>query len=1098
MATWPELDADRALREATVRLVAPGGGLAGTAFLVGGEGLALTCHHVVAGHDSLRAIDSAGRAWTATPTSLDDAELSQSDMALVRLTGGEGALPPPLPLVAREPGTSFASRVQQKDGEAYRDAAPLAGVLRGPTRIAYGAYRVEGRAVAEAQVQPGMSGSVVWDRDAAAAIGLLAVSAGLDPNLGGFAIPFAHAGRSERLREVIAQNEAAVPRYGDRPNSLGLIALLGAGSAHARARLLARGILQPDRYVPREGFPEALDTFLASDRTALAIVSAAGQGKTNLLAQVGELRPDRPSWLARAADLAEGDPPARGLNRLLQNAGAPPGLVWPKMAEACGLAPILLLDGLNEAPIPEHRIASDWLPDLIAEAADAGWRVIYTTRRELYAALPDATKQAQGAFTLGRFNSREAAAAAAAYGAGRRRGGGVEREPLLLRIRAEVGGDAPRSEVLNRFVRRLVDEALARARGAHPAALLQRLAELAERAARDETGVAPYDDPFFADAVLTEALCDANLLEEVPAGYRFVFDEVADFLHAQRAAAAIAAGAAVPSAAPNVLGLALELLDDGKAERAEATATALANRVAEGGRAGVSAFATISAIPDAPGLIRAKALAVEAAANDDDLVQALIRQPDLLAGFRVRTLAPLVRAAILLQHGYGWREKDIYSDAHRGGTVMSARMSYGVLRVIHDLIDDPGDGVALLIDWLDDTTALSNDGEKFKNREASVGSFALCMLFAHRERIGLPRLFEDVLFAERRGWDSMMEALAAEETDAFAAWLEGLDPALLATRLSWTIRAWRYLMARLDARGRNEGQERAARAFATLVPHLDAAGLGELLSTVIGAGVPFAGLAALARRTGEAGALSPFTLGQAFKNGVFDFDETLELAGDVHRDAVVLFLIGAWDPDRDRPPLARLVDLLRRTPAWRQGLWDGRYDFETLLNNVPMGAARASGLCAMIEAQVAEGPHPFTHNVHAVFSGSAKTPEQAAFQAWLAELVAPALSSQDRRHAIELMLTFEDEAFAPYRRLFLGMIEALDADDLVAICMTQSNAHHPILREALAAFLARHGVEGRDELFLLRLLSRLEGPDPPDGHAIHNQAYAHIMEGRED
>jgi len=1093
MATWPELDADRALREATVRLVAPGGGLAGAAFLVGGNGLALTCHHVVAGHDSLRAIDSAGRAWTATPTSLDDAELSQSDMALVRLTGGEGALPPPLPLVAREPGTSFASRVQQKDGEAYRDAAPLAGVLRGPTQIAYGAYRVEGRAVAEAQVQPGMSGSAVWDRDAAAAIGLLAVSAGLDPNLGGFAIPFAHADRSERLREVIAQNEAAVPRYGDRPNSLGLIALLGAGSAHARARLLARGILQPDRYVPREGFPEALDTFLASDRTALAIVSAAGQGKTNLLAQVGELRPDRPSWLARAADLANDDPPGPGLNRLLRSAGAPPGLIWPKMAEACRVGPILLLDGLNEAPIPERRVASEWLPDLIAEAASARWRVIYTTRRELFSALPEAVRSAQETFTLGRFTGQEAAAAAHAYGAAGADGTAVERQPLLLRIRAELGSRAQRFEVLELFVRRLLDDALGRARAGHPAAVLDRLADLAERAV---DGVVLYDDPFFADAALTAALCDANLLEEISAGYRFVFDEVADYLHARRLAAT--SPSAVASASPNVVGLTLELqAGRGAADEAAAQAMALARRVADGGEAGIRAFAAVAAIQATPELLPAKRLAVEIAAQRDSMVETLMRLPDALAGFAPRELAPLAHAAILLQHGYGWREKDIYSDAHRGSTVSYARMSYGVFRVIHDLIDDPGDGVGVLIDWLADTTALLDDGEKFKNREATVGSFALCMLFAHRERIGLQRLFDDVLLAERRGWDSLMEALAAEETEAFTAWLESLDATFLAERPGWTVRAWGYAMTRLQTRGGSEWSERASSAFGALVPHLDAARLGELLSTVIGRRVPLRGLKDLTRRAGAAGAVDPYTLAQAFEDGLLDLDEALELAGDANRDGLVLSVASAWRATEDRPPLARLVGLIRQTQAWRRRLWDGRFNFETLLHHMTLEAARASGLCEMIEETIAGGaPHPYVHNMHVAFGGSVDTAGQAAFQLWLAERIVPQLERQDRHAALERLLSFTDEAFAPYRDLMRELVLTSDADALVYLCVTQNSARASILGEVLATFLGSHVIAGRDEAFLQELLDRLEGPDPPDSHAVHDQAYNHIMAGR--
>ncbi|HEX7943422.1 MAG TPA: trypsin-like peptidase domain-containing protein, partial [Phenylobacterium sp.] len=132
-SAWPQLDADHALRAATFRLVTPSGGFAGTGFLADGEGRLITCHHVAAPHAALRAIDQGGQAWEATPESLDDPILAAADMAIVRLAGPPAAAP--LPLVPREPGDAFASRVQLADAKAFRDSTPLTGELLGPSGI---------------------------------------------------------------------------------------------------------------------------------------------------------------------------------------------------------------------------------------------------------------------------------------------------------------------------------------------------------------------------------------------------------------------------------------------------------------------------------------------------------------------------------------------------------------------------------------------------------------------------------------------------------------------------------------------------------------------------------------------------------------------------------------------------------------------------------------------------------------------------------------------------------------------------------------------------------------------------------------------------
>jgi hypothetical protein len=151
----------------------------------------------------------------------------------------------------------------------------------------------------------------------------------------------------------------------------------------------------------------------------------------------------------------------------------------------------------------------------------------------------------------------------------------------------------------------------------------------------------------------------------VPAGYRFVFDEVADYLHARSVAEHIGGKLGSWSeklsrvhtllGQTNTLALTLEIL-------AERDKTALARRLAgvlsdalaraPSGSAGTAvptvsqaigwlaqereqfaAFAVLGALPNIAPFQDAKLSPIGWALSDDEIVYALMSQPDLLAGF---------------------------------------------------------------------------------------------------------------------------------------------------------------------------------------------------------------------------------------------------------------------------------------------------------------------------------------------------------------------------------------------------------------------------------------------------------------------------------
>jgi hypothetical protein len=1056
MPSWPERNADPALRAATFRLVDPAGGFAGTGFLVSPDQL-ITCHHVVAGGPSVSAIDGLGQVWSAEAESLNDSVLVAADIAIVRLSGTVNA--EPLPLSFTAPGSGFSSRVQLSDGRAFQESTPIQGELLGPSRIGYAhgelGYEVEAHPVKGAWIKGGMSGAAAWDADASAVCGLVAVRAA-DENLGGFVIPLVRGRASEALAKLLAANQATVARYGMHPNRLGLEAQMSMLNDRTLKRLKARGIVSQAAFVPREGWDAKVGAFLETDKTALAIVSAAGQGKTNLLVEfVG--RPERPpAWLVRAADFSAAEPPRAALNRLLRDGEAPTGFSWPEMADACEVRPILLLDGLNEAPIEEGRLSGEWMPDLLAEASTAGWRVIYTTRPTLFAKLNgDAGGEV---FALGRYTAGEARLAAAAYGV---LGRTVEREPLQLRIRAEVGPGTGRAEVLEQFISHLL---LPSRSATHPGALLDRLAELAERTARKGGGIASYNDPFFAEQAVTDTLCKANLLEMVPAGYRFVFDEVADYLHARRIAGDLVNKPALKrrllQLSPSVLALAVEVLSvAGQTDASAKVATEFAEIVASSNLAlSTQAFLALSALPLSPEFEPAKMQAAAAAAADEHLQHFALTQPGLLSALPLDGVRLLAREAILDQHGYGWREKDIWSEQHRGSTVRYARMERGIFRLIHDLLDDPHvDGAGLLIDWLSDTTALSNDSQRYANSEATVGTFALCMLFAYRELVGIDRLFRDVLWARRPGYDALLQALAAEDTEPLAVWLETLPPEEAVQRPDWVRRAWAAVLENLRKPHGESADVRVADAMARLVPHASGENLGQLVQFVIWQGLPLEKAASLAQWAMEAGFLDAYSLAAAIRRQLVSATDALSTTDKLSRDATALQLVGAWRPGAVGPSVEELVHLIRATEFWLMWQGPGRCEFESLLWQIDMRTAQTSGVDGLV-SELLEGLHAEEAAgflVNTGFAGTWRntTDGQLEFRSWIADKITPFLSEHGLEDAIKRSL--EDRAtFERCRPFAIELAGRATSQDLMLVMLGCSDPYEQGLREVIEAYFS--------------------------------------------
>lgn len=1046
MFAWPDGLPGGLLQAATFRVVdLTSGDFLGTAFLVAPDKL-LTCHHVVGGRLCVAVVDRHGERMAAEPMHLDDLLLAASDLAILHLAT---SLPvTPVPVSFRSPGRRFDSRVQLY-GKVFGEAVPITGELLDPARINYGEaglpYDVEAHAVHGARIEKGMSGAASWDGDAGAVLGVVGVAAGAaHVNFGGFVIPLASASGSPALQGLVAANQDMVARFGDQPNELALRALLTSANIHTVRRLKAREIIPETDPVPREGWAETFERFVASTLPDLCVVSAAGQGKTNLMAQVS-LRGEGPLlWLVRAADFSKTESSNRALARLFEEAGGPDAVTWRGISEAFGQSPILLIDGLNEAPFEPRVIAQELLPDLRTWAATNGWRMIFTVRRELFQRIRQ--RSDDGVFELGRYTAKEAKAVAAMYGLTRRR---LEREPLILRFQAELADtSASRALVLDRVVSNLVGQVIDRGLGGHPSAVLDVLMGLAERAEAGE-GVVGYGEPLTNDKALLQGLREVNLLETVPAGYKFVFDEIAEFLRARALAADLVADTdALVGHSVNIRALAIETLALFDTE----TAVQVADRVADTvGSPDLDAFRVIAALSLDAGFDAVKTRTAVIAADDQRLRAIAAHEPGLLTAFPLEAVRRLAYEAVLDESGYGWREKDIWSDLHRATTVNIARLSHGITRLISELIDDDViDGTELLLGWLDDQTRLAKHGRRNEDIEGTVGSFALCMLFAFRDRIGLDRLFTEVIWKQRPGHSSLANALAAEDLEAMTRWLESLEPETVARRGDWARQVWADVLDRWKEAGHDAGP-RVAAAVGPLLSIADGPSFGVLLRFAVSARLPIPHLVDHFRRAFEAGMLPAEILASATVSGLADVEELIDRIDPSQRSTYLWGMIADWSPGRAGPDLAMLVRLVRQTPNWAELVTSDKFYLESAIYRIRFQDARHAGLDALISTLIEREAEARWAEFLIVPAFSGSHEGDAAFARWLAGEIAPKLSSADLRDVFR-RAWMSSGNFERSRDLLLGFAKRVIARDLLLALHTSHQAEAPAVEAVLEVF----------------------------------------------
>jgi hypothetical protein len=399
----------------------------GTGALVDAAGTVVTCDHNVADLDEVKVVrhGSRGKTRECCRVAVTAAARNEHwDLALLE-TGWETGQDA-LPIAEAKPQGRWFTLGFQDYELGFEAPVPLRGEFdltpafhAAPRKYPAAGLRYSPPATIDLGGRPiagGTSGAPLLDADDEAVIGVVVSSLIDDKNpfaLSGraLAVPLHQAARDwPRLAALVERNRREVLCFGEQPNALAAQMLCRAVAQAAAQRTV--GPYRPFDsavYVERSGLTAPLAAFLASGATLMPVVGPTGTGKSWLLADLAT-RPNAPPTLlllGRAIPPAAPSvsAPAEDALKALATPRAPEeaptiprDLPLPSIdalargVREAGLPLLIVVDGLNEAPIPETQLHDAWLPDSIAWAKASGARIVLSchpeTWRRLRGAVP--------------------------------------------------------------------------------------------------------------------------------------------------------------------------------------------------------------------------------------------------------------------------------------------------------------------------------------------------------------------------------------------------------------------------------------------------------------------------------------------------------------------------------------------------------------------------------------------------------------------------------------------------------------------------------------------------------------------------------------
>jgi hypothetical protein len=424
---------------------------------------------------------------------------------------------------------------------------------------------------------------------------------------------------------------------------------------------------------------------------------------------------------------------------------------------------------------------------------------------------------------------------------------------------------------------------------------------------------------------------------------------------------------------------------------------------------------------------------------------------------------------ILDENGYNWREKEVY-DEHRRQR-LSLTTKSGASKVVSELFEEfPKEADAFLIGLLSDETRLSYEHERRSSAsEGTVSAFALCMLWLFRDKIGLQKLFSDVLLPGKPGYLSLYSAFVDDCPQQLLPMLTDLGTKIEVDQIDHVRAMWSTLLrspkialeARAPAERFYEFALGATRGYGLnyLLQDIDTFGLldnatSEQLLGILGSHLDASSLVA------------------SLKAGRLDLSAAIDFAKRANKYADFIYeLMAGYENVRSLAPLKSIMEMLNE--AGFRMLVDcgkGRRSLEHLLYMVRFEEANESGLLRELQELLPASDGKLAVNLmYVAFSQTSEGDDENKLRLWLAVQICwlPAAITLDVDMLIGGLIC-TPELFAINPNAVFHVLDAVTAKDFLGGVMSGGGrAHSDLVVQFVARLQERYVAAGEPEQIAL-------------------------------
>lgn len=765
------LDIEALANAALIAVLADDDSVLGTGFVVDEHGTVLTCHHVIDGLASVRLRATDGSILEADEEAFSAAP--EIDLALIRTSSAFGI---PLPVASKALSvTTFWTKGYHGDSKAIRAAIPVQGHSTGTTSVSYRSkktsYNIDDVLVLRDEpIDPGLSGAPVLDLEAGVVIAVVSTKFVRNSWNGGFAVPIAHAARNAALADAVKENETSIPAFGAYLNAPAAQALCREITDSEIDKLAQLRDVDLSRRVPRAGVTAAFSKFLSERAPILALTGSSGVGKSTEIAALAQQLPGR-ALLLRGSSLhpdstgGPGEAIRAALTSLRPSRPLPDDAddaIARALAADGGL--VVLIDALNEVPLSGQAL-EEWILNIGSWLRDVPAQLVISCRSELWddlIAKPLKSIRESIVVAVGPFTAEEYREAAPVYGLSAEADWPILRLPLALRLCTRYQQNQAQAldaftsinEVIETYIKEKARNLATSGTGPPlPSQLiLDRLTAVARLMREQDTDAVDIRSlgEIFGAAATVDALITENVMSSTPSGYRFVYDDAADWLQSRGLDLDGELTAISHGSWRRVGPIASALREIARRDGPEALNTRLAQLVENPGDARYLAFriaaVTLTKVADAQpygDVLDRMAQMIVTQVGYSDLY--FVANPEPAEFWRSIPL-PLAQRLDLLKrlclciNYYPWRAKDwAVMWGQWAHDVFISETNYGML-TFNLVRQDPAAGIPQLTSWLGDTRELAGDFESPSERggsilghgEARVASVAMCILYQLR------------------------------------------------------------------------------------------------------------------------------------------------------------------------------------------------------------------------------------------------------------------------------------------------------------------------------------------------------------------------------